>query len=104
MLKPVMLEWRPRALLRFDLLLDEIGQHNPLAAEDFGRLVTKKIGLALKFPMLYRASSRVAGTREIVVTPNYLVPYRLTSEAVEVLDIVHARRNWPDPSASALAS
>ena len=104
MLNPATLEWRPRALLRFDLLIDGIGQHNAMAADDFARLVTKKIGLASRFPMLYRASSRVSGTREIVVTPNYFVPYRVTSEAIEVLDIVHQRQNWPDPSASALAS
>ena len=104
MLNPVTLEWRPRALFRFDLILAEIGRHNPLAAEEFGRLIIKKLRLALTFPMLYRASSRVAGVREMVVTSNYFVPYRVTSEAIEVLDVVHARRNWPDPVSSPLAS
>jgi plasmid stabilization system protein ParE len=104
MLNPVTLEWRPRALLRFDLILAEIGQHNPLAAEEFGRLIIKKLRLALTFPMLYRASSRVDGVREMVVTSNYFVPYRVTSDAIEVLDVVLARRNWPDPVSSPLAS
>lgn len=104
MLTPLTLEWRPRALLRFDLLLEEIGRHNPLAAEEFGRLIVRKLMVALSFPMLYRASSRVAGVRELVVTSNYFIPYRVTTDAVEILDLVHARRNWPEPAAALLAN
>ncbi|WP_377159940.1 type II toxin-antitoxin system RelE/ParE family toxin [Roseateles sp. UC29_93] len=104
MLNPKTIECRARALLRIDLILEEMARHNQLAAEEFGRQMVKKLRLALSFPMLYRASSRVAGIREIVLTPNYFVPYRVTPEAIEVLDLVHTRQNWPDPSASALAS
>ncbi|WP_431048791.1 type II toxin-antitoxin system RelE/ParE family toxin [Roseateles sp. L2-2] len=104
MLNPKTIECRPRALLRIDLILEEMARHNQLASEEFGRQIVKKLRLALSFPMLYRASSRVEGIREIVVTPNYFVPYRVTPEAIEVLDLVHTRQNWPDPSASALAS
>ena len=101
---PKTIECRPRAVLRIDLILEEMARHNQLAAEEFGRQIVKKLRLALSFPMLYRASPRVAGIREIVVTPNYFVPYRVTPDTIEVLDLVHTRRNWPDPSASALAS
>lgn len=104
MLNPKTIECRPRALLRIDLILEEMARHNQLASEEFGRQIVKKLRLALSFPMLYRASSRVAGIREIVVTPNYFVPYRITPEAIEVLDLVHTRQNWPDPSVSALAN
>jgi toxin ParE1/3/4 len=39
---------------------------------------------------------RVPGTRELVVTPNYLVPYRIKGEVLEVLRVMHARQRWPN--------
>ncbi|HEY1395504.1 type II toxin-antitoxin system RelE/ParE family toxin [Roseateles sp.] len=94
---PTTLEWRPRAHLRYRLIIAEIARHNTLAAEELRRLIWKKLRFAMAFPKLYRASSRVDGIREIVVTANYLVPYRITSNSLEVLDVVHARRDWPNP-------
>ncbi|RZI57199.1 MAG: type II toxin-antitoxin system RelE/ParE family toxin [Rubrivivax sp.] len=95
--EPTTLEWRPRARLRYLLVLAEIHRHNALAAQNLERLISKKLRLVIRFPHLYRASTRVSGIREIVVTANYLVPYRVTPSAVEILDVVHARRDWPNP-------
>ena len=93
----MVLEWRPRAVLRYEMIMAEIRRHNALAAEDLGRLIFKSLRTAMRHPLIYRASKRVEGVRELVVTANYLVPYRVTASAVEVLDIVHARQNWPNP-------
>jgi plasmid stabilization system protein ParE len=38
----------------------------------------------------------MAGTREIVVHPNYIVFYEVT-DVIEVLAVVHARENFPKP-------
>lgn len=95
--EPTTLEWRPRARMRYRLILADIARHNPFAAENLTRLIARKLRHVLRFPQLYRASARVAGIREIVVTPNYLLPYRVTPTAIEVLDMVHARRDWPNP-------
>jgi len=39
---------------------------------------------------------RIPGTRELVVPGlPYIVVYRVTSEAVHLLHIYHAARNWP---------
>ncbi len=46
-------------------------------------------------PYLYRASERVPGLREIVAHPNYIIIYRVTRTSVEVVNIVHARREFP---------
>lgn len=45
-------------------------------------------------PFLYRIG-RVEGTREAVVHPNYLVIYRVGVEEVEIINIVHARQQYP---------
>lgn len=43
---------------------------------------------------MYR-SGRVAGTREALVHPNYIMVYRVTAEAVRVLRIIHTRQLYP---------
>jgi toxin ParE1/3/4 len=43
---------------------------------------------------MYRAG-RVAGTREALVTPNYLVIYRVTANAIEILAVKHTRQQYP---------
>ncbi|WP_366929814.1 type II toxin-antitoxin system RelE/ParE family toxin [uncultured Thiodictyon sp.] len=42
-------------------------------------------------------SGRVADTRELVVpsTP-YIVAYRLTADALEILRVLHCAMRWPD--------
>jgi plasmid stabilization system protein ParE len=37
----------------------------------------------------------VPGTREAVVHPNYILVYRVTADAVEIVNLVHARREYP---------
>jgi plasmid stabilization system protein ParE len=43
---------------------------------------------------MYRAG-RAGGTREAVVHPNYILIYRVTSNAVEIVSLVHARQEYP---------
>jgi len=37
----------------------------------------------------------VAGTREAVVHPNYILIYRVLDDRVEVVNVVHARQQYP---------
>ena len=45
-------------------------------------------------PYMHRPG-RVAGTREAVVHPNYILIYRVTAESVEIVNVVHARQQYP---------
>ncbi|MFZ6734055.1 type II toxin-antitoxin system RelE/ParE family toxin [Undibacterium sp. Ji42W] len=45
-------------------------------------------------PLLFR-SGRVAGTREVVVHPNYILVFRVTVSAVEILNVLHSRQQYP---------
>jgi len=76
-------------------VVEYIGQRNLVAAE---RLWTRLRACVLplsEHPYLYPVSERVPGLREIVAHPNYIVLYRVAAERIEVVDIVHARQQFP---------
>jgi toxin ParE1/3/4 len=43
---------------------------------------------------MYRAG-RVAGTREAVLHPNYILVYRVATDTIEVVRVLHARQRYP---------
>lgn len=47
-----------------------------------------------RHPFMYRRG-RDPGTREAVITPNYILVYRVTAEAVEIVNVLHTRQQYP---------
>nr|WP_232090848.1 type II toxin-antitoxin system RelE/ParE family toxin [Sphingomonas sp. HMP9] len=45
-------------------------------------------------PSMYRPG-RADGTREAVVHSNYLMIYRIAPDTIEIVNVVHARRDYP---------
>ena len=92
------LEWRETA--REDLLaiVDYISDDSPAAALRLADEIQKKVVKLRERPRLYRAG-RVAGTREMVNRPNYLVVYAESPRAVTILRVLHAAQQWPLDSA-----
>ncbi|EGF30708.1 hypothetical protein IMCC9480_982 [Oxalobacteraceae bacterium IMCC9480] len=35
------------------------------------------------------------GTRELIIHPNYIIPYRVRENVVEILRVQHVARRWP---------
>jgi len=71
-----------------------IEERDPGAAE---RLNADIVATAEKFserPYMYRPG-RVAGTREAIVRPNYLIVYQVGKTTVDVLRVLHAARQYP---------
>lgn len=82
-------------------IISYIAERSPQAARDLRQRIDNVVLSLARHPCRYRAG-RVSGTRECVVHPNYVVVYRVTASAIEVVNIVHARREYP-PLATALA-
>ncbi|MCL2523509.1 MAG: type II toxin-antitoxin system RelE/ParE family toxin [Betaproteobacteria bacterium] len=87
--------WRPQAEADRDSIFEYIAEDNPHAALELDEEFDDKAETAARNPLMYRAG-RVSGTREIVVRANYIMVYRIEDGgAIEIQQIVHARRQWP---------
>ncbi len=86
--------WRPSALDQLDSIVGYIAERNRPAAERIEALVDRSIATILEMPMAGRPG-RVAGTREWVVHPNYILIYKVTRSLVTILRVVHARQRYP---------
>lgn len=89
------LEWRQQAIDDLEEMVVFIADDNPDAAQELKDEIEAKVAKLPDNPKLYKSSSRVKGMREMVVRKNYIVLYRVTLELVEVVNVVHARRQWP---------
>lgn len=88
------IRWRPEALDDLDRLVMYIAGHDVWAALDMFELIQNAVIPASEHPYLFR-TGRVAGTREIVAHPNYIVIYRIVGDAIDVVGVVHARMQYP---------
>ena len=87
-------EWRAEASADLEDVLSYIADRNLSAAESLNEAIEQATSQLPQHPYLYRLG-RADGTREIVVHPNYLVIYRVTSIAIEIVAVVHARQQYP---------
>ncbi|CAN0617692.1 toxin ParE1/3/4 [Burkholderia multivorans] len=90
------LYWNPKAYEDRAAIIDYIGQDNPAAALELDELQEERTEALPLHAELYRPG-RVPGTRELVIAPNYLLVYRIRQAEgiVEILRVLHARRQWP---------
>lgn len=86
--------WLRRATRNLDSILGYIAQDNPSAANRLVIAIRKQVDLLGSQPNLGRAG-RVMGTRELVVHKNYVLPYRVREDRVEILSVQHAKQRWP---------
>ena len=87
------LVWRAEARADLVEIITYIADRNPAAAERLTAAIEHMAERLPEHPFVHR-SGRVAGTREAVVHPNYIVVYRV-GEAIEVLAVLHARQLYP---------
>ena len=90
------LEYAPRHFRRLEDVYDWIARDNPTAARRTVARIRAAVERLATTPGLGRPG-RVAGTRELIITGTpYIVAYRATDEAVQVITVLHGARKWPE--------
>lgn len=89
------LEWRPQASADLMDIVAYIADDNPDAAQALKDEIEAKAAKLPRHPKLYKRSQRVKGMREVVIRGNYVLLYRETPTLIEIVSVVHARRQWP---------
>ncbi len=85
--------WLPKALDGLEEIIAYVEVRNPEAAQKLRQRIEQVVELLPEHPYMFRPG-RVAGTREAVAHPNYLVIYQV-SEIIEVVAVLHARQRYP---------
>lgn len=87
--------WRAAARDDLAVIVRYIAADNPSAARRLKERIEESVLPTAEHPYLYRRSERILGLREIVAHPNYIVFYRVTATCIEVVNVVHSRREFP---------
>jgi toxin ParE1/3/4 len=88
------LVWRASALADLETILSYIADRNMAAADGLFAIIETFVERLPEHPFLYRIG-RVEGTREAVVHPNYIVIYKVGADQIEIVNVVHARQQYP---------
>jgi len=88
------IEWSDEAQHDLADILAYIEQFSPQAAANLRATIEAGVERLSHMPLAFR-QGRVAGTHEYVAHPNYIVIYRVNTDTVEILNILHARRQYP---------
>ncbi|KRV73402.1 type II toxin-antitoxin system RelE/ParE family toxin [Pseudomonas citronellolis] len=86
--------WRSSARTDLAEIILYIANEDPQAARHLKERLESAVLPLAEHPYLYR-SGRVPGTRELVAHPNYVLVYRVAAEYVEVVNVLHARQEYP---------
>lgn len=86
--------WRAQAVDDLESIIAYIADRNLPAAERLHAAIEACADALPAHPHAFRPG-RVAGTREAVVHPNYILIYRVLDDRVEVVNVVHARQQYP---------
>ena len=86
--------WTLEARADREAIYHYIELDNPRAANELDEQFAKRAAQLITHPMIGRPG-RVAATRELVISPNYILIYDLDADSIRVLRVLHARQKWP---------
>jgi len=90
----VEVRWTRTALNNLEAIAAYIALDNPGRALSFIGEIKDKTQMLARFPAIGRPG-RVPGTRELVVHKNYVLPYRVKDNSVQIIRVHHVARLWP---------
>ena len=88
--------WRASARSDLAAIIRYVANVNPLAARRLRQVLMESVLPVSEHPYLYRQSQTIPAMREIVAHPNYIVYYRVTVSSIEVVNVIHTRREFPE--------
>jgi toxin ParE1/3/4 len=88
------IRWSEEATTDLVEIIDYIEQRNDQAARRLYAAILQSAENLPLMPYLFRPG-RVAGTRENVVHPNYIVVYQVGSDVIDILRVLHSRQQFP---------
>lgn len=86
--------WRAKAREEARAIIDYIADRDAIAAVRLADLFEHIAERLADHPYMYRAG-RVPDTREALVTPNYMIVYRVGIDAIAILNVKHTRQQYP---------
>jgi toxin ParE1/3/4 len=86
------LRWTSEAADQLEALVNHFREDNPEAARAVAQAILDRITALKTFPGLGRSGER-KGTRELV-SPPYVIVYRLKHDVAEILYIWHGAQDW----------
>ena len=89
------LVWSPESEADRLSIFKHIAADNPTTAFDMETLFEDRAEQLLDFPDIGRLGT-LADTRELTVHPNYRLIYEVAEDTVRILNVIHARREWPE--------
>jgi toxin ParE1/3/4 len=90
------IRWTPPALAQIAEIHAYIAADNPQAARKVVAQIRKDAMLLSAQPGMGRAG-RVPGTRELIVGRYpFIIAYRVDSNEVPILAVIHSARRWPE--------
>jgi toxin ParE1/3/4 len=91
----VKIVWTEPARQDLRNIFEYIAEENPHAARALLNDIKERIGVLKDNPQIGRVG-RVEGTRELVLTgTNYILPYRMREQQIQILAVFHGARKWP---------
>ena len=87
--------WRLHASSDLAEIIGYVTRENPLAAKRLRKLLMSAVEPVSEHPYLYPQSELFPGLRKIVAHPNYIICYKVTATSIEVVNVVHARQQYP---------
>ena len=86
--------WLDKAKADLATIVGYLAERSPQAALDLYDNIERTVSQLPRHPFLYR-QGRVPGTRELIAQPNFIVVYRVTTTAIEIVSVVHVRQQYP---------
>jgi addiction module RelE/StbE family toxin len=89
------LRWTRAAIADLAAIQDYIAKERPASARRVAAEILEQVESLVTNPLRGRVG-RIEGTRELIIGRYpYMVPYRVHGKEIQLLGVLHERRNWP---------